>query len=97
MASLVEVELFLKILKEKHQFNSLGIVYRPRKENMETLALLDIIPSKRDEIIKGLTVENYMAGPKNDTYDLEKPDYFEFGVVIKSVEVYIKISIGLPT
>lgn len=96
MPSLPEVELFLKQLKEKLQFNAVGVVYRPRKENMETLALLDIVPAMRDEIIVALTAENYMSGPKNDTYDPTRPHYYEFGIIIKGIEVYIKISIGLP-
>ena len=37
-----------------------------------------------------------MSGPNRDTYDLNKPDYFEFGITIKSFEVYIKISVGMP-
>ncbi len=41
------------------------------------------------------TSANYYTGPNKDTYDATKPDYFEFGLTIKEVEVYIKISLGL--
>jgi hypothetical protein len=42
-----------------------------------------------------LTHENYSSGPNKDTYDASKPDYFEFGLIIKGKEVYIKLSPGL--
>lgn len=42
-----------------------------------------------------LTTVNYFSGPNKDTYDPEKPDYYEFGIKIKKKEVYIKISLGL--
>ncbi|HTE22964.1 hypothetical protein [Flavitalea sp.] len=42
-----------------------------------------------------LKEEDYYAGPKNDSYDASLPDYYEFGIQIKGVEVYIKISKGL--
>ena len=39
-----------------------------------------------------LKAEDYYGGPKNDTYTIHQPDYFEFGIQIKGKEVYIKIS-----
>lgn len=42
-----------------------------------------------------LMVQDYYAGPKNDTYDNNRPDYYEFGIQVNNVEVYIKISLGL--
>lgn len=95
MASFDEVELFLKSVWEKMEFHPMGIVFRPRGKNLETLAALDIIPGHRNEVIKKLTARNYMGGSKNDTEEPGKPDYYEFGVMIKDKEVYIKLSAGL--
>src|SRR5690606_4775390 len=88
-----EIELFLKEIKEKIKF--FDVVFRPRDKNLEGLAALDITPLKRVEFLMNLQVENYSSGPNNDTYDVTKPDYYEFGIQIKGKEVYIKISRGL--
>ena len=88
-----EIELFLKEIKEK--INFFGVVFRPRDKNLESLAALDITPLKRVEYLLNLQAENYNSGPNKDTYDVTKPDYYEFGIQIKGKEVYIKISRGL--
>ncbi len=93
MATKQEVEQFLKELKEKIRF--FEISFRPRDKNLQALADLDITAIKRLEYIMNLKVEDYYAGPKNDTYDRTLPDYYEFGIQVKGVEVYIKISKGL--
>ena len=95
IASIEEVELFLKNVREKMEFHPTGIVFRPRDKNLDTLAALDIIPGHRNEVIRKLTAQNYMGGPKNDTEAPAKPNYYEFGVMIKNREVYIKLSTGL--
>lgn len=93
MATKQEVEQFLKELKEKIRF--FEISFRPRDKNLEALADLDITAAKRLECIMNLKAQDYYAGPKNDTYDASLPDYYEFGIQIKGVEVYIKISKGI--
>ena len=95
MTSIKEVDLFLSALKEKLQFHPIGIVFRPRNKNLDTIALLDIVPGHRNEVIKKLTPLNYMGGPKNNLEDPRQPEYYEFGIMIKGYEVYIKISMGL--
>lgn len=89
-----QVEDFLKLVREK--IKVFGAVYRPRDKNLETLAELDIFPALRDDYISKLTFKNYYTGPKNDTFDPKKPDYYEFGIEIKGVEVYIKLALNLP-
>lgn len=42
-----------------------------------------------------LKAGDYYAGPKQDTYDTTKQDYYEFGIQIKGETVYIKISQGM--
>ena len=93
MAEKREVGRFLEDLKEKIRF--FEIRFRPRDKNLQALADLDITATKRLEYIMNLRVEDYYAGPKNDTYDMALPDYFEFGIQVKGVEVYVKISMGL--
>jgi hypothetical protein len=93
MTNKQEVEFFLKELKEKIGF--FDIVFRPRDKNLQALADLDISATKRLECIMNLKAEDYYDGPKNDTYDINRPDYYEFGIQVNKIEVYIKISKGL--
>jgi hypothetical protein len=93
MVAKQEVEQFLRTLKEK--IRCLEIRFRPRGKNLQALADLDITANNRLEYIMNLKAEDYYAGPKNDTYDTALPDYYEFGIRIKGIEVYIKISSGL--
>ena len=93
MATRAEIEQFLKELKEKIRF--FQIAFRPRDKNLQALADLDITAIKRLEYIMGLKTENYYAGPKKDTYNAALPDYYEFGIQVKGVEIYVKISNGL--
>lgn len=93
MATKDEVEAFLRQLRDKIRF--FDVAFRSREKNIEAIAELDILPIDRLEYLKNLNVENYYDGPKNDTYDQSQPDYYEFGVMVKGVEVYIKVSLGL--
>ncbi len=93
MATKEEVERFLQQLRDK--ISIFDVAFRPRGKNTDALAELDIMPYQRLEYLKKLTSANYYTGPNKDTYDATKPDYFEFGLTIKGVEVYIKISLGL--
>lgn len=71
------------------------IVFRPRDKNLQALADLDISAIKRLESIMNLKAEDYYDGPKNDNYDSNRPNYYEFGIQVNKIEVYIKISKGL--
>lgn len=94
MAEYSEVEKFLNEFKQKMKIYN--IVFRDeRSKNNETLFLLDIRPSDRRAVIEGLKVEDYSEGPLSDTlYNIA--DMWVFGKIIKSKEIYIKISMGLP-
>ena len=93
MATQQEIERFLAEIREK--IRVFGIVFRPRKKNLDALLELDIVPIDRINYLCKLTSENYYRGPRNDTHNPDRPDYYEFGMQIKGVEVYIKISLGL--
>jgi hypothetical protein len=94
MATKENVEAFLKEMRNKIKI--FDIAFRPRDKNLESLAEIDITPIKRIEYLKNLTYKNYYTGPNKDTHDTNRPEYFEFGMEINKVEVYIKISLGLP-
>lgn len=92
MATKDEVEKFLEEMKVKA--NVFDIAFRPRDKNTQALAELDINALERVEIIKGLTHKNYYRGPTPDTHGINMPDYYEFGVDVKGVEVYVKLGLG---
>ena len=93
MATPADIEQFLNELRDKIHF--FDIRFRPRDKNLQALADLDITANQRLEYIVKLTFENYYAGPQTDTFNTNLPDYFEFGISVKGVDVYIKISKGL--
>ncbi|HEV2481645.1 MAG TPA: hypothetical protein VGS79_18370 [Puia sp.] len=93
MAEREEIVRFLAELKEKIRI--FEIAFRPRDKNLQALADLDITAARRLECIVNLKVEDYFAGPKRDTYNTTLPDYYEFGIRVKGVEIYIKITKGL--
>ena len=90
--AVAKVEEFLKIIFLK--IDIFGIAFRPRDKNLQALADLGITAAQRLEFIKSLKIEDYIAGPKNDSYDTSKPDFYEFGKSINGIEVYIKLSPG---
>lgn len=89
-----DVEQFLSSLKDK--IRVFDIVFRPRDKNLDSLAALDITAAERLRLLIGLTADDYCAGPKPDTMQPDRPDYYEFGLQIKGMDVYIKISPGMP-
>lgn len=88
-----EVDNFLRQLKDKTRF--FEVAFRPRDKNLDAIAEIDILPMDRINTLLQLTSDNYYTGPNKDTFNHTKPDYYEFGVIIKRTEVYIKISLGL--
>ncbi len=68
------------------------ILIKDRRDTQNTLIELGYTNKNLEEILLSLTVEDYYAGPKADTY---KPGdhYWEFGKVIDGKEYYIKIKI----
>lgn len=92
MASKAEVQHFLDDFHAK--LGVFGIVFEDREKNMQALLDLEITGRERLEHIKKLKAEDYFAGPTKDTNEISRPDYWEFGKVVKGKEVYIKINMG---
>lgn len=89
-----EVQLFLKDFKIKMQIMDI-VFLDQRAKNAKTLAFLEISPAKRKQIIQELEMQDYAEGPIEEVVFLGSP-LWVFGKYIKSQEVYIKISMGMP-
>lgn len=85
MASLQEVERFLKELQTKVDF--FGIIFLDdRGKNAQTLHDLEISPSSRKEVIKKLKPEDYSEGPLEEKMRGILPLWI-FGKEVNSYEV----------
>lgn len=88
-----EIEDFLKELKTKVSIFDL-LVLDDRGKNSQSLLDLEIIPSKRKEIIKSIIIDDYSEGPLEEKMRGILPMWV-FGKMVKGKEVYIKISLGV--
>lgn len=91
MTPIEEVSRFLADFKTK--LDVYEVVYINREKNLQALADLDIRPFERTACLKNLAVENYYRGPHPDQAGIS--DLWEFGIQLKSKEVYIKIQLGV--
>jgi hypothetical protein len=66
---------------------------KKRDKNLQALASLDIRPMDREKILYDLEVSDYSEGPLSEDQFGGK-EMWVFGKVVKSEEVYIKISLG---
>jgi hypothetical protein len=89
-----QVESFLNDFHTK--FRIFNIIFLNRNKNIQALFDLEITAEDRLEFIKNLKPENYFNGPNLDAYDPDSPPNWEFGMIIKDYEVYIKINTGKP-
>jgi hypothetical protein len=90
MTPIDEVNRFLADFKAK--LDIYDIVYVSREKNLQALADLDIRPFERTAYLRSLAAENYYRGPHKDQANIS--DLWEFGVHVKSNEVYIKVQLG---
>lgn len=94
IATIAEIEQFLQGFKQKVEIFDI-IFWDERGKNTDSLAALDIIPSKRKEIIKTITVTDYSEGPIINLLN-QLGDLWVFGKEVNGQEVYIKICYGFP-
>lgn len=94
MATKEEVSQFLGEFKVKMKV--FQILFRDeRKKNTQALLSLDISYDARKKVIESLDIQDYCEGPMDDKlYGIAS--MWVFGKYIKKVEVYIKISMGVP-
>ena len=73
-----------------------GIVIRDdRGKNTQTLLDLEISKAQRNQALMSLAPEDYSEGPMKDRLH-HGADMWVFGKTIKSLEIYIKITMGVP-
>lgn len=94
MATHHEVEAFLSDFHVKMKIWS--VLYRDdRGKNTQALAVLELRPVDRTEILKNLKPPDYCEGPIKETL-YGGSDMWVFGKEVKGHEVYIKITMGRP-
>lgn len=94
MASQDEVSGFLQTFFAKYRV--FDIVFRDgRPKNAQTLLDLEITPLIRRQIIESLETVDYSEGPLDDRLHGIN-SMWVFGRTHKDIEIYIKISMGMP-
>lgn len=86
-----EIKSFLDDFKVKMKI--FGVFFKDRDKNIQGLLDLDIKAIQREDCLFNLKVEDYYRGPKMDAYDPHSPEFWEFGITIKKIQVFIKISL----
>jgi len=76
-------------------FNALTIDQKPkvipREKNRDVLISLGLTLKNQWDILRSLTVEDYVAGPEPDRQ--RKGDVWMFGVKVQTTELYIKLKL----
>jgi len=95
MEQTTQIAFFLDTFKVK--LGIWGVLFRSdRQKNTQTLSDLEISVNDVKEILTDLALEDYSEGPLPETY-YGGSEMWVFGKVIKSYEIYIKITLGLPS
>lgn len=87
-----DVKSFLQELKQIITIWPIFYINRP-KNSIQHLADLGITANSREQIINKLEIEDYSQGPEPET-QFNGKDLWVFGKVIKTQEVYIKLTIS---
>lgn len=95
MEHTVQIDAFLQDFKVKA--NIWGVIFRnDRQKNTQTLADLEISVNDAKVVLADLSPEDYSEGPLPETF-YGGSEMWVFGKAIKGREVYIKITLGLPS
>lgn len=92
LSTLIAVQQFLMEFKVK--MNTWDVIFRDdRGKNAQTLLILEITPAFRKKVLEQLTAYDYSQGPISEKL-YGGSEMWVFGRIIKTKEVYIKISLG---
>lgn len=95
MASVSEIEGFLRDFKHKLDF--WGLIFRSdRGKNFTTIIQLEYNIADVKKVLRELELGDYAEGPLEETL-YNGADMWVFGKWFQAKEVYIKISMGLPS
>lgn len=95
MASITEIEGFLKDFKFKLGFWGLLFQNRTNPKNFQTMTDLEFQVEQVKTVLKELEPQDYIEGALKDTL-YQGADMWVFGKTIKKRELYIKITMGQP-
>jgi len=93
MATKEDVGTFLQDFKVK--MGIWDVLFRDQRgKNTQALADLELRPFERIKILEELKIKDFSEGPIKDTLYKMSPMWV-FGKIIKTQEVYIKITMGI--
>lgn len=69
-----------------------GVDIVPRRGTIDTLRILGLTKGNLEEILLGLSVTNYCAGPKADRD--RSGEIWEFGEKLEGHDIYIKLKVA---
>jgi len=92
MVDKMRIEVFLKLVKAVICDGIL--ILSEREKNIGFLSSKGISIQTIKKCILELSVCNYCSGPSSDKSTRNRNDVWVFGVVIESIEIYIKLSFG---
>lgn len=90
-----EVEKILKDMRSAWRMNKIDLI--PRKKNMDTLALMGLLPSDAKDAMYGLTYSDYVKGPEEDRDDPQSDRLWVFKMKLDNQIIYIKFKILYQT
>lgn len=88
MATVEEVTAFLQEIKARVTSQELHFVPR----NLQSLATLGMSHKHAEDVILGLTIENYSKGPEDD-HDGSPGAIWVFGEMVRQTTIYIKLKL----
>ena len=88
MATVKEVTAFLQEIKAKVKSQELDFVPR----NLQSLATLGMSYEHAEDVILGLTFENYSKGPEDD-HNGSPGAIWVFGEMVRQTTIYIKLKL----
>jgi hypothetical protein len=94
MGDKISTEKFLRNFKTKMKIFDV-LFLDDRGKNVNALARLEITPIARKKVLESLKVEDYSDGPFGESMHGGRTEMWVFGRVIRSQEIYIKITMGI--